>query len=323
MDKSFLGVPFSIRFAEGSENKIQVAKVGTFFDERYGKIEITKDVLVKFKENFEKKIRKIDLALDYKHENDDIAAAWFEKLELSEDGTELWAQVDWTPLGKKRVQEKEFRYISPEFNMDYKDNETLVKHGPTLLGAGLTNRPVIKGMSPAIALREISNEEIEDMKKAEELQKDLEAANKKLSETEAKVKELEEGAKKDEPKLDESMSAEDMLKKISELSAKILELEAELAKKKAEVELSEKNKTFDKMLSEGKVCEAQRDAFIKNDVVKFSELAKPVKLNEQGHGDDKDTTDDSTEDAVYEKAMKLAEEKKISFKEAVLELKNK
>lgn len=51
-----------------------------------------------------------------------------------------------------------------------------------------------------------------------------------------------------------------------------------------EKKLSETKAVFDKLLSEGKVCEAQRESYIAGDVVKFSELAKPVKLEAVGSG---------------------------------------
>ena len=69
---------------------------------------------------------------------------------LSENGEELWATVDWTEGGEKSVRRKEYRYLSADFQFNYTDNETLQEYGPTLFGAGLTNRPVVKGMAPTI-----------------------------------------------------------------------------------------------------------------------------------------------------------------------------
>ena len=67
------------------------------------------------------------------------------------------ARVDWTPNGEKILAEKEFRYLSAEFDVDYTDNETPdISHGTVLLGAGLTNRPVIKRMDAVITLSENS-----------------------------------------------------------------------------------------------------------------------------------------------------------------------
>ena len=49
--------------------------------------------------------------------------------------------------GRRRANRSSSTKVSlsvPEFTFNYKDNEELKDHGPTLLGAALTNRPVIK-----------------------------------------------------------------------------------------------------------------------------------------------------------------------------------
>ena len=51
--------------------------------------------------------------------------------------------------------------MSPDFTFNYVDNETLNEYGPTLFGAGLTNRPVIKNMEPVIQLSEELNMDLE------------------------------------------------------------------------------------------------------------------------------------------------------------------
>lgn len=147
----------AIRFAEGDSkisDQIQLFRTGTFYHDEYGQFQITPEMLKKMLSNFEKGIRGIDIAIDYKHASDDIAAAWIKSLFLSQDGNELWAEVEWTPKGSQVTQDKEFRYISPEFTYDYEDNESLKSFGPTLLGAGLTNRPTIKRMDPVAELAE-------------------------------------------------------------------------------------------------------------------------------------------------------------------------
>lgn len=174
MQKHFRTPCRPIIFSETAPaDKIQLFRAGTFHHPEYGKFDITPQVLAEFKKNFDNRARGIDLAIDYKHASEDVAAGWIKDLTLSQDGQELWASVDWTPNGKKVLQEKEFRYISPEFTFQYQDNETLQKHGPTLLGAGLTNRPVIKKMEPIVELAEGAPSE------REKLQAELDARSKK------------------------------------------------------------------------------------------------------------------------------------------------
>ena len=136
--------------------KMQILRTGAFTDPRYGTFPITSKMLDEMVKNFSEGVRGVIPSLDYKHESDDVAAGWFHKLYTKQDGndTELWAEIEMTPRGEKTLSDKEFGYISADFDSDYCDNETGAKHGCVLLGAGLTNRPVIKRMESVIELSE-------------------------------------------------------------------------------------------------------------------------------------------------------------------------
>lgn len=138
--------------AENRIRKMQILRVGTFSDPRYGKFSITKKMLGEMVENFKHGVRGVVPALDYKHEADDVAAGWFKDLYLVDD--ELWAEIEMTPRGEKVLSDKEFGYVSADFDTDYRDNESGATHGCVLLGAGLTNRPVVKRMESVIQLSE-------------------------------------------------------------------------------------------------------------------------------------------------------------------------
>lgn len=67
------------------------------------------------------------------------AAAWCD-LEMKDDG--LYAvNIDWTPQGKKDVEEGSYKYISPYFDYDPDSREIT-----TLTNAALTNLPALKQM---------------------------------------------------------------------------------------------------------------------------------------------------------------------------------
>ena len=61
---------------------------------------------------------------------------------------EMWARVKWTATAAQMIRDEEFRYISPEFDLDFTDEGTGNKIGGALLAIGLTNRPFLKGMAP-------------------------------------------------------------------------------------------------------------------------------------------------------------------------------
>jgi phage I-like protein len=297
MPNTFRMSALAIQLAEGQKeapDKIQVIRVGTFHHPQYGKFEVTKDHLLAFKKNFDARVRGIDLALDYGHDSEGEAAAWFKDVILSDDGTELWAVPDWTPGGAEAVLSKRFRYVSADFNFDYQDNETLVKHGPTLLGAGLTNRPVVKGQAPVIELTEGKGSEVDPK------DKQIEELKAKIAELEAKLS----GQMGEKPKM------EAMEKELKETTAQLSEAKSELTKMKESSLLAEKKAAFDKKLSEGSVVEAQREAFMSGDMGKFLELAQPVKLSVEGHGNAPAAPVADVQDEVITLAQKAVGDKR-------------
>lgn len=365
-------------------------------------------------ENFENESRGIVPALDYMHESQNIAAGWFKKLfiKASENGHELWAQIEMTPNGAKVLSDKEFGYVSADFDTEYQDNETGEKHGCVLLGAGLTNRPVIKRMASAISLSEKESMKTEKklggpgsgpqggggggaaplgskesrlarreaararsraravaFNKKSNAIKQGQSTRKANDAQHAFTKANQQSRKSASKKLDERnepMTLEQALEEIKKLQAKIAELEsdnaalsegddetpaetvAELAQAKSDLdtkekelsevkgklteaqkalveknkalELAEKESDFTKQLAEGKVVEAQREAFIKGDMKEFVAKAVPIKLSEQGSGKapaENVTTESKAEDEILSLAKTLSESEKIPMSKAI------
>lgn len=282
---------FIIKLSEDGAvpTRVQLLRTGSF---QYGEepMVITKEILASFVKNFEAKVRGYDdghLPVDYFHENEKIAAGWITGLGTENDGTELWADVEWTPRAIKALSEGELRYLSVEFHFDYESNEGKTKFGPTLFGAGLTNRPFIKGMKP--------------------------------------VKKLSEGEYEMTPEQIAAKIAE-MERMIAELKSQLEASKGEVAAEKEKVAgmeqekaLAEKKAAFDVMFAEGKAVEAQREAFMSGDMKKFAELAKP--LNSGGGSstasEDKEGKGDS-QDQIHELALAAMKENKfLSYKDAV------
>lgn len=295
-----------IRFAEGEQkisDEIQLFRTGTFFHDEYGQFQVTPEMLAKMLTNFEQGIRGVDLAIDYKHASDDIAAGWIKSVYLSEDGNELWAKVNWTPKGSQVLSEKEFRYISPEFMDDYQDNESLKKFGPTLLGAGLTNRPTIKNMEAVVELSE-ADPSVGDPK-----------PKSKTNNSPKGVKSM--GDKPMDPAALDAMSPEDMkayclelMKQLEALSGDQKAMADKVACMEKDQKLAEKKSAFAKLLSEGRAVAAQEVAYIEGDMGKFAELSQKLNLSESGNdasGENKDTV--VTADQAQTKILELAEKK--------------
>lgn len=293
-----LSRPFEVVLSEKADGKVpdwvQIMKAGKFDHPEYGEFEITPATLSEMKANFDNRVRRVDLAVDYFHENDKLAAGWFSEVQIR-DGNSLWARIEWTEKARQALASRELRYFSPEWAQEYTDAETKQVFRNVLFGGGLTNRPFLKEMQPIV------NNEQGDKMTLDEVKKELDATKKKLSETEAKVTDAEKKAADMVPEMDSKD------KMIEELKAKIAELEGKLQSQMGEMQklaeakkLSDKEAAFTKLLTEGKAVPAQKDAYLSGDMIAFAEKAKPLNLSASGNGQEgEQNTGDKTQDEIY------------------------
>ena len=98
--------------------------------------------------------RKNDTLIDYEHQSlyasDNgqpvIAAGWFHEMDFRADG--LWAiNVRWTETAKRRIAEKEYRYVSAVFAYDEKTGAVA-----DVISIALTNTPALDGLQSLAAL---------------------------------------------------------------------------------------------------------------------------------------------------------------------------
>lgn len=302
-------------------NRVQLLRTGTFrkFDPDTGQvseIQITPTMLSNMVTNFKNEIRGIDIAIDYRHDNHDIAAGWIQEVQLSDDQEILFAtKIKWTPKALQTLSDKEFRYISAEFHPNYSDNETGKNFGATLLGAGLTNRPVVKRMEPIVQLSEKTTGGYSMPTEAVEL---LKQQNKDLQDKVSKLSEENKKLEDEQEKLQEmDMSPEEMLAKIKELEAKIAEMEKEKESMAQEKEMAEKESKFTHLLSEGRAVPAQKEAYLSGDMEKFIELSEQLNTSASGHGVQSGRPDGSAEDKIMELAQKKVKEDKVELADAI------
>lgn len=278
--------------------RVQVLRVGKFNHPKYGTFEITKRVLAEMKSNFDLRVRGIDTAFDYYHDSDQDASAWVNSLDLAEGGNELWADVDWTPKAEKKLAERELRYFSPDFVFTWKDPESGKTHNNVLFGGGLTNRPFVKEMQPIVA-DEKNLESEGTMKTVAELEAEivgLKAQIVTLGEQKNAATNLQ---------LAESKTATDLKAEVEKLKGEnktLSEAKVEADKKAA---TAAKESEFNVLLSEGKACVAQKEAFLAGDMTAFIKLAQPVNTKAKGSSASATEDVDADED---DKIIKLAEE---------------
>ncbi len=112
-------------------------------------------------------------------------------------------------------------------------------------------------------------------------------------------------------------SPEELIKMIGEMKGNIEASQAEVKMLNEKIMCSEKSTSFNVMLSEKKVCEAQREAFLKGDVVEFAKNAQVMKFDEISTSADADVNEKSAEDKVLELAEKKVKEEKMPMAKAI------
>ncbi|HOB74683.1 MAG TPA: phage protease [Phycisphaerae bacterium] len=109
-----------------------------------------------------------DIPVDYEHQSlggpyaspsgQAPAAGWIRALTLCRPGenTEpgLYADVEWTPGGRARLEAREYRYLSPAVIVRKSDRRVQALHS-----VALTNKPAIVGMRPIVNREELMTQE--------------------------------------------------------------------------------------------------------------------------------------------------------------------
>lgn len=292
-------------------NEHQVLRVGKFKHPTYGYFEITPEVLLGMKQNFDNKIRGIDISWDYYHKADEEAAAWVNQLQLRNDNTELWAIVSWTPKAKQMLMEREIRYFSPDFAFEWMDPESLITYKNVLFGGGLTNRPFVKEMQ-AIVADEFNNKGVKMDPK--EMQKEIEKLQSEVKQlSEDKIALEKKMADMQPPSAEEDNEIMVLKKQIADLQAQLEQamkdkeaMMGEVQKMQEAKALAERESEFNILLSEGKACVAQKESYLKQDMKEFIKLAQPLNMKPSGSSENLDIT----ENEKIKSILKLAEEKR-------------
>lgn len=149
-----------LKFAEGNNNNLEIMRTGKWEHPLYGTLKITEKDIDGFIKSFADNVRGVDLAIDLEHRETDkkgAAAGWIKSLSKvkDKDGVSLMGTIEWTELGEEVIKTEQYKYFSPEFRFDYKDNETGEVYKNVLFGGGLTNRPFIKNMQPVLLSEEV------------------------------------------------------------------------------------------------------------------------------------------------------------------------
>lgn len=318
----------------GNLKENELLRTGKFVDMDGNKFEIKTSDLLKLKDNFYKnpmmqeRNGKPQLPINLAHDMSGKAAGWIHGVEVIEDGknARLVVYTEWVGEGKRMVEEGEYSFISAEIDINYKNIESGESYGLVLRGAGLTNRPAVKGLRALLSEPLNNSVKQQEGDKSMDFEQIMEAIGAMSDDQKAQILEKLGGVLKAAADTDkETAMTEAKAKEVAlkEAETKALTMEEKVAKLEEAVVLSEKKEAFAIMLSEGKAVEAQRDAFIKGDIAAFAEAHVSVNLSETGHGKTpaelakkEIKTADEAADKLISLTDELEKKDSISFKEA-------
>lgn len=189
---------------DNGETEVQVATIGTVI----GSTPEGEPIEQKFSEEALKKIaenQKEEILVDTDHSSetfngDTSAKGWLSNLEFKE-GKGLFGKIKWTDIGKKLIENRVFRWLSPSWIINADTKEPL-----EMTSCALTNRPsqlgriepIINSSPIAIESIDIKENDMEDIIKRlttlEQLVSELTAKIEKPVENEEVVEEAKEKA---------------------------------------------------------------------------------------------------------------------------------
>lgn len=174
--------------------------VGRFYDKRYGEVNISQEKIKKMADNFGK-FPAYEVPVKLGHNDGAKSPGKVINVEAKDSGLEITMLVDAETA--KNINEKQYRYMSAEFEDNYMNKETGESVGPVLLGAALVNQPANPYMQPlkfADTTFNLFSEEDIEMTEVENLRLDLSDAKAQLKgvqeEADEKSKLLDEQAKR-------------------------------------------------------------------------------------------------------------------------------
>jgi len=126
--------------------EIMLFPYGDWKHPTYGTLHFNNKFFAEIIENYENNVLGTKPFLDKGHEEDN-AFGWFNTVPYIRPGKGLFAKPDWTPVGTKKVSEKEYMYFSPWWGT-YKDPQTGKEYKNVFKGGAATNIPFLKTMPP-------------------------------------------------------------------------------------------------------------------------------------------------------------------------------
>lgn len=142
-----------LEFAEKDKveipDTIHIIPIGEWAHDAYGPIIINKSDIREFAMNFNAGVRKgVFITAGHEGFEELPAVGWVQDVEVRDDG--LWGTVDWNDKGREALQDKQWKFFSPELCRDYEDPETHSLYRNVLTGGALTKSPYFKELQAIV-----------------------------------------------------------------------------------------------------------------------------------------------------------------------------
>lgn len=171
--------------------------VGEFHDKRYGRVSITPEKVKQMAENFGK-YPSYEVPVKIGHEQGAKSPGKVISAEAKPEGLEITMMVDAETA--EAINKKQYRYMSAEYDEDYRDKATGQRVGAVLFGAALVNQPGHPYVAPLVLVDDVktSHEERTDdaMSELEDLRLQLSDMKVQKEHVEAELKTLREASEK-------------------------------------------------------------------------------------------------------------------------------
>ena len=161
--------------------------VGEFYDKRYGRVSITPAKVQQMAENFGK-CPAYEVPVKLGHEQGAKSPGKVIAAAAKPEGLEITMMVDAETA--QAINDKQYRYMSAEYDEDYHDKKTGEKVGAVLLGAALVNQPAHPYVAP-LKLADDVSPEIKTERK-DDVMAEVDELRKRVSDLELQLKQAQD-----------------------------------------------------------------------------------------------------------------------------------
>jgi len=252
------------------------------------------------------------LFVNYNHNREGEAAGWVTDIFVANGGEDLMAKVSWTEDAVQAIRKKKYRYASAEWYSNYMEDGQDEPVGFVLGGIGLVNDPAIKGLQVLTANKKTKESKMPNYESAAAttltLQDVLGWLASAPEEEKLKVVETAGGVMTDPAKTQQPQPNQNPMQEPQNTqppaqphmqpqqnmtvtpqqpphripasgesqmpeTASVESLQKQLAEAQSQLQQAQRASQFAELLAAGKAVEAQRDAFLKNDMFAFAQAA--------------------------------------------------